>query len=130
LGNGKIRLELRPEIAEIDESRSATVGDQSVPAVRVHTVDTAAEIRPGQTMVIGGLVQTRRSSTSRKDASKDRQEQSEQEEIELIVLATPEIIDAGGTPSIGRATPIDPYGPPPVPIPVATPYRTAPSRPR
>ncbi len=59
LDNGNIRLEVRPRISEIDSTRSVEINDTTVPGLRVREVDTAAEMKAGQTMVIAGLIQTR-----------------------------------------------------------------------
>ena len=47
LGNGMIRLEVRPDITEIDPSLRDTV--TGVPGFRQRTADTAVEMRAGQT---------------------------------------------------------------------------------
>src|SRR5687768_12776506 len=57
LGNGIVRLEVRPEITEIDASlRDQVTG---VPGFRSRTADTAVEMRAGQTLAIAGLVYSR-----------------------------------------------------------------------
>ena len=60
LGNGRIRLEVRPRVSEIDNTRSVTVpGAEPVPGLRVREVDTGVEMMAGQTLAIAGLVQSR-----------------------------------------------------------------------
>ena len=56
LGNGRIRLEVRPQVSEVDNTRSAVAG---VPAIKVRESDTGVELEAGQTLAIAGLVQTR-----------------------------------------------------------------------
>ena len=89
LGNGKLRLEIRPVISQLDPSQSVTVGGTKVPGLRVHTVDATAELMPGQTLVVVGLVQAVPSDAG---ANKEDPKQ-ESEEIGLIVLATPTLVE-------------------------------------
>ena len=63
LGNGMIRLEVRPDITEIDPSLRDTV--TGVPGFRQRTADTAVEMKAGQTLAIAGLVFTREDSINR-----------------------------------------------------------------
>jgi len=103
LGNGNIRLEVRPRVSEIDNTRSVRLQDIDVPALRVREVDTGAEMRAGQTMAIAGLLYNRLEAASRKVPflgeipyvgvlfSSKREEVNE---IELLILVTPEIVSA------------------------------------
>ena len=45
LGNGAIRLEVRPTVSEIDESRNVSVGTFTVPGLRTRTVDTGSRCK-------------------------------------------------------------------------------------
>lgn len=103
LGNGNIRLEVRPRISDIDDSRSVTIQDFVIPALTVRQVDTAVEMKAGQTFALGGLVQERSSNLNRglpyvKDLPiigvPFRKTEAEVEEIELLILVTPEFVDA------------------------------------
>ena len=97
LGNGKIRLEVRPRISEIDPSRSTTFAE----AFSVRTVDTGVELMAGQTLAIAGLIQSR--VESRRVGipwvselpylgMMFRKVIEERNEIELLVLVTPELV--------------------------------------
>lgn len=102
LGNGLIRLEVRPRVSEIDDARSVVVQGQNVPALRVREVDTAAEMRAGQTLAIAGLIQQRTDAEIRAVPligeipylgvffSRKREQANE---IELLVLITPELVE-------------------------------------
>jgi len=99
LGNGRIRLEVRPRVSEIDPSRS--VGES--PAFRVRQVDTGVEMQAGQTLAIAGLLQTRiESSRSGLPWLSDvpylgtlfRRVNHERNEVELLVIVTPELVEA------------------------------------
>lgn len=102
LGNGKIRLEVRPRISEIDDSRSVTIQDFVIPALTVRQVDTAIEMGAGQTFAVAGLVQERTKSLKRGlpyvmdlpvIGVPFRKTEDEVNEIELLILVTPEFVD-------------------------------------
>ncbi|NOY30214.1 MAG: histidine kinase [Planctomycetes bacterium] len=102
LGNGNIRLEVRPRISEIDDSRSVVLNSFTVPGLRVRTVDTAVELKSGQTLALAGLVQTRVDAIERglpfvSDipyiGAAFRSVEEEVNEIELLIMVTPEFVD-------------------------------------
>ncbi len=103
LGNGNIRLEVKPRVSEIDSTRSVTINGTTVPGLRVREVDTAVEMKAGQTLALAGLVQNRVESIQsgipwlselpylgvpfRKTADT-------MNEVELLVLVTPQYVNA------------------------------------
>jgi pilus assembly protein CpaC len=103
LGNGNIRLEVRPQVSEVDESRGVDVNGVVIPGLRTRWVDTAAEMRAGQTLALAGLIQNRSNHEKRglpwlndlpwtgKLFGRDRDEVNE---IELLVLVRPELVAA------------------------------------
>jgi pilus assembly protein CpaC len=102
LGNGNIRLEVRPRVSEIDNARSVTLADTTVPGLRVREVDTGVEMRPGQTLALAGLVQTRVEARNTGIpwladlpyfGAPFRRVREETNEIELLILVTPELIE-------------------------------------
>jgi pilus assembly protein CpaC len=108
LGNGNIRLEVRPRISERDDSHAVVIpgtGGISVPALTVREVDTAVEMKAGQTFALAGLVQQRSESVNRGLPYLSdmpiigvpfRKTQDEVNEVELLILVTPEFVDAIG----------------------------------
>ena len=103
LGNGKIRLEVRPRISEIDDSRSVTVNDINIPALTLRQVDTAVEMNAGQTFAIAGLIQQRTVTLNRGlplladipiIGAPFRRVEDTVNETELLILVTPEFVDA------------------------------------
>lgn len=99
LGNGNIRLEVRPRVSEIDDTRSVNVNNFVIPALKVREVDTGVELKAGQTLALAGLVQTRIDAQERglpffSDlpfvGTAFRTVQEEVNEIELLILVTPE----------------------------------------
>jgi pilus assembly protein CpaC len=102
LGNGNIRLEVRPRVSEIDDTRSIQLAEFSVPALRVREVDTGVEMKAGQTLALAGLVQTRVEARERGlpylgdlpyIGAAFRSVREEVNEIELLILVTPEFVD-------------------------------------
>jgi pilus assembly protein CpaC len=105
LGNGNIRLEVRPRISEIDASRSVTLpgSTQSIPALTVRQIDTAVEMMAGQTFALAGLVQERSESFNKGVPYLSdlpilgvpfRRTEDLVNEIELLIMVTPEFVDA------------------------------------
>ncbi|NOZ39060.1 MAG: histidine kinase [Planctomycetes bacterium] len=102
LGNGNIRLEVRPRVSEPDDSRGINLNSFVVPAFTVREVDTAVELKAGQTLALAGLVQTRVESQKRglpflSDlpfiGAAFRSVSEEVNEVELLILVTPEFVD-------------------------------------
>ncbi|HUY36944.1 MAG TPA: pilus assembly protein N-terminal domain-containing protein [Pirellulales bacterium] len=113
LGNGVIRLEVRPRISQIDPTLAITINGSTVPALKTREVDTGAELRAGETLAIAGLVQVI-SSTQRRGVLwlgelpwigvPFRNMQSNVQEIELLILVTPHLVEAmapGEVPPMG-----------------------------
>jgi pilus assembly protein CpaC len=103
LGNGRIRLEVRPRLSEVDDSRSITLNGITVPALKVRQVDTGVEMNAGQTLALAGLIQERIESQERGlpyvmdlpiIGAPFRKVQEQVNEIENLVLVTPEFADA------------------------------------
>lgn len=101
LDNERIRLEVRPEISEIDNQRSTSYQGWTLYAFSTRKVDTGVELKVGQTLAIAGLVQYRLESQRRGIpwlgelpyvGAAFRGVEERQNEIELLVLVTPEIV--------------------------------------
>jgi pilus assembly protein CpaC len=100
LGNGNVRLEVRPEVTEVDPSlRDATTG---VPGFRRRYADTAVELKAGQTMAIAGLIYQRQDSSKRQVpwlgdlpwvGAAFRRVKETVNEVELVITVTPEFVD-------------------------------------
>ncbi len=103
LGNGNIRLEVRPRVSEIDPTRSVVVNNTTVPGLRVREIDTAVEMKAGQTLALAGLVQQRTEAQYRGlpvvgrvpyAGALFRRVEEVTNEIELLILVTPEYVEA------------------------------------
>ena len=102
LGNGKVRLEVRPKISDLDWANSIVINGTTVPGLKSREVETGVEMNAGQTLAIAGLVQTRVESERRglpwvSDVPylgvAFRRMKDENNEIELLILVTPELVD-------------------------------------
>ncbi len=72
LGNGKIRLEVRPDISELDYANGTTISGTTVPGFAERFADTAVELMAGQTIAIAGLLQIRLESENQRPALDQR----------------------------------------------------------
>jgi pilus assembly protein CpaC len=103
LGNGRIHLDVRPSVSEIDTSTSVTVSGTTVPGLKNRMVETGVEMMAGQTLAIAGLLQTRDEAQNQglpflSDlpyiGALFRNVNHTQNEVELLILVTPELIEA------------------------------------
>ncbi len=114
LGNGKVRLDVRAEVTEVDPSISAAVGAGTVPGFRSREAETGAEMKTGQTMAIAGLVFNKKDASVRGFpwlmdmpwvGAAFRRTNHTENELELIIMVTPEFCEAMD------ATEVPPCGP-------------------
>ncbi len=98
LGGGRIRLEVRPMVSERDDANAVS----GIPAIRTREVETGVELLAGQTLAIAGLVQERTESQNQGLpwisevpllGVPFRRVQSSTNEVELLIMVTPELID-------------------------------------
>ena len=101
LGNGHIRLEVRPTISELDESRGVELNGIRIPGLTERSVDTSVEMRAGQTLALAGLIQNRVESRNRGlpflgdlpfVGRAFSRVQEKMNEVELLVTVMPEIV--------------------------------------
>src|SRR5262249_8771733 len=105
LEDGKIHLEVRPEISRINAANGinlpSSIGTTNVPGFDVRGGQVAVQIEDGQTLAIGGLVQNVVNATANKvpilgdipflGAAFSVKQFNEQEE-EMIILVTPRLV--------------------------------------
>ncbi len=100
LGNGRLRLEVRPRVSEVDNTHSFT---SRAPAIKFREVDTGVEMMAGQTLAIAGLVQSRVEAQNRGLpvvsevpylGALFRRTKEQRNEIETLVLVTPQLVEA------------------------------------
>lgn len=113
-GDTRISLEVRPTISEIDPTRSVNIAGVTVPGLRSRFVDTAVELNAGQTLAIAGLIQVRtEAETSGIPGLSElpylgvpfRRVREVQNEVELLILVTPELVEAMDPCEVPRSLP-------------------------
>ena len=107
-----LTMDIRPAVTNIDHVETITLSDgttSSAPVIARREGDTIARLRAGETMIIGGLVQTRKESTvSGIPILSDlpfigkafRHIKNTETRSELVIFLTPTIIS--GAPAAGR----------------------------
>ncbi|MCC9599004.1 pilus assembly protein N-terminal domain-containing protein [Stieleria sp. JC731] len=123
VGPGRIRLEVRPEVKEPDDTRAIIVGNTNVTAFSQRYVETAVELQAGQTFAIAGLLQSRTEATTHMTPILGelpaigmffRNVREQRNDVELLMTVTPELVDAmdphqvpRGGPGLNSASPND-----------------------
>lgn len=123
LGNGRLRLDIAPEVSARDVSNAVNVNGFVVPGLSVRRVNTQVEMRFGETLMIGGLISTLRTGNTSKvpflgelpwiGAAFSRKSYNEGE-TELLILVTPQLAGAmapsqvpPGGPGLNTDIPVD-----------------------
>jgi pilus assembly protein CpaC len=104
LGNGKIQLNVAPEVSELDYGHAIVIpgSGSTVPALTKRNLNTTVELSEGQTYAVGGLLQTQSSASNQSILGLGdlpvigalfRSVQYQKDETELVVLVTPVFIN-------------------------------------
>jgi pilus assembly protein CpaC len=106
--SGNIRLRVSPEVSSLDFANGLTYEGFNIPTLLVRRVDTDVELKPGQTLAIGGLLD----NSISEDVDKIpflgdipilgyffRSTSAQQARTELLVLVTPHILDSENLPA-------------------------------
>jgi len=59
VSSDRIHLDLRLRVSEPDNANGVQVGDQKIPALNTRETEVGLDLRPGQTIALGGLVEQR-----------------------------------------------------------------------
>jgi len=103
LGNGRVRLNLQPEVSQKDLSNSVTTNGLTVPALTTRRVNTSVEMRFGETFMLGGLIEVQDIATTNKVpwlgelpylGSLFRTVSYASVETELVIMVTPTLAGA------------------------------------
>ncbi len=104
---GNIRLRVAPEVSNLDFAGGLIFQGYQIPAILSRKVDTDVELRPGQTLAIGGLLDNRILTAMDKIPVLGdipilgfffRSQRAREERTELLVLVTPHILDMDNLP--------------------------------
>jgi pilus assembly protein CpaC len=103
LGNGKIHLEVEPEVSELNAAFGTSIQGTNVPGRTTQRIHTTVELRDGETFVLGGLIEHDVTAISSRvpvlgelpiiGAAFSRKSYNEVE-TELLVVVTPHLVDA------------------------------------
>jgi pilus assembly protein CpaC len=102
MGDGRIHLEVEPEVSSLNQAFGTSIQGTVVPGRTTQRVHTTVDIEPGQTLVIGGLIQHVVNGNTQKVpvlgdlpylGAAFRTVSYTETEDELLVLVTPHLVD-------------------------------------
>jgi pilus assembly protein CpaC len=102
LGDGRIRLEVIPEVSRPVTNSFVVAGSIAVPAFETQRIRATVELQNGQTLALGGLLQAVENVVVSKVpvlgdipcvGAAFRRVSHEREELELLVLVTPRLVE-------------------------------------
>jgi pilus assembly protein CpaC len=114
LGNGKIHLEVEPEISNLNAANGVTIEGTVVPGRDTQRVNTTVELETGQTFVIGGLIQHTVATNTRKTpvlgdlpfvGTFFSEKSDNQVEQEVVILVTPYLVDSQSCDQVAKVLP-------------------------
>ena len=99
----RIHLDLRLRVSERDDAHGVQVGDEKIPALNSREMETGLDLRPGQTIVLGRLVERRMptaapaaAADTKRDAGGDSGEAGAVgEKFQLLTLVKAELVPKG-----------------------------------
>jgi pilus assembly protein CpaC len=103
LGNGRIHLEVEPEVSDLSAANGTNIQGTVVPGRVTQRVHTTVELNDGETFMIGGLIQHEATGNTRKVpilgdlpyvGTAFRSVAFDERETELVVMVTPHLVDA------------------------------------
>lgn len=98
---GSINLKIAPEVSALDFANAVTVSGNTVPSLTTRRVRTVVDLKPGQSLAIGGLIQIEdRKALTKFPIMADipvlgalfRSTDFVRNETDLIIFVTPEIV--------------------------------------
>ena len=114
IGPGRVRLEVRPEVKEVDPTLQLQIQGISIPGFNQRYVETAVELQAGQTFAIAGLLQSRTEAASRSTpllgelpviGTLFRSVRERRNDVELLITVTPELVAAMDPHQVPRGGP-------------------------
>jgi pilus assembly protein CpaC len=113
-GNGKIHLTVAPRVTAVNNAQALTTTFGTSPAFEEQRMTTSVIVEPGQTIAIGGLIQTTQQGTVTKVPHLGdipylgylfSFATQIEEEIELVILLTPRLVDPADCNQMPKALP-------------------------
>lgn len=102
LSENRIRMEVQPEVSELDSVNALTLNGFTVPAISTRRAKTTVELSPGESFMIAGLIKDQsRSSIEQLPGVKElpvlgalfRSTSFQRNETELVIAVTPYSVD-------------------------------------
>ena len=113
-GNGKIYLEINPQIRSVNLGRGIVINGGQTPGFNETSIRTSVYMEPGQTYAIGGLLETQVQAAITKVpyfgdlpylGAFFSDTRHEERETELVILVTPRLVDAMDCNQVPRRVP-------------------------
>jgi pilus assembly protein CpaC len=101
--NGLIRLQVAPEVSELDNTNSIRINNINVPGLITRKADTTVELKDGASLALGGLFQRNYANTVRQVpllgdvpilGALFRSANWNRNETELVIIVTPKLVTA------------------------------------
>jgi pilus assembly protein CpaC len=114
LGNGRIHLEVEPEVSTLDPNAGVSIAGATVAGRATQRIHTTVELETGQTYVIGGLIQRTVTGTTIKVPILGQlpfvgvafsTKTFTETDTELVVLVTPHLVDAQSCDQVTKVLP-------------------------
>jgi pilus assembly protein CpaC len=105
--DGRVFLQITPEVSTLDFTDAIKVAGFTIPALRVRRAQTIVAMRPGETLVLGGLLQRDDVELVQKIpllgdlpiiGALFRSRSFQRQESDLLILVTPQIVEVPPTP--------------------------------
>lgn len=114
LGNGRIHLEVEPEVSALSAASGVAIAGATVPGRVTQRIHTTVEMETGQTFVIGGLIQRTHVASTNKVPVLGQlpfvgtlfsAKTYNESETELVVMVTPHLVDAQSACQVAKVLP-------------------------
>lgn len=101
-GHDNIRIHVKPEVSTIDLANAVSLSGYQIPALSTRRIESTVELGPGQSFVIGGLIDDRTTENLARIPGLGnipilgylfRSRQENRTKTELVVLVTPEVVE-------------------------------------
>ena len=101
LGNGRIRLQMSPEVSDVDFTNAVIAQGFRIPGRRTRRLSTTVELGEGETFAVGGLLDSRVAANKAATpllgdvpilGALFRSVRYQRQETELVVLVTPRLV--------------------------------------
>ncbi len=101
LADGRISMRVRPEVSELSDAGSVTLGGYKIPALTTRRAETTVELGSGQSFMIGGLLKNSHSNSVQKApflgdlpilGALFRSTSFQKDETELVIIITPYLV--------------------------------------